>query len=156
LRNGRRFVVNTDKTGNSLGGANGDPGIVGDNHLNKNITGEDFFLSLNFFTATDDHFALNWDNGLENFVSQGHSFNTGFESIDDFVFVTGVSVDNVPGGINAGFFRGKLKKIFFFLPFFGFFPFERGWLGDGSFFIGLGHCLRFLCQRSRLIPEEED
>lgn len=68
--------------------------------------------------------------------------------------MTGISVDNIPSGVDTRFFSRELEKIFFFLSLFAFFSFRKGF-GDG-FFIGFGHCLRFLCQRSRLIPEEED
>ncbi|KKQ69219.1 MAG: hypothetical protein US90_C0018G0063 [Candidatus Shapirobacteria bacterium GW2011_GWE2_38_30] len=68
LGDGRGFVVDTDKTGNSGSSADGDPGIVGDGHLDNDITGEGFFLSFDFFTTTDDHFGLNRDNGLKNLI----------------------------------------------------------------------------------------
>lgn len=68
LGDGGWFVVNANKTGDSLSSTDSNPGIVGDDHLDKNITGESFFLSFDLFAATNNHFALDGDDGLENFV----------------------------------------------------------------------------------------
>ena len=104
LRNGGRFVVDADKSGDSLSGADGNPGIIGNNHLDENITGESLFLGFYFFAAADNRFALDGDNGLEDFICKPHGFDTSFKSVDDLVFMARIGVDDIPGGINAGFF----------------------------------------------------
>lgn len=103
LGNRGRFVVDADKSSNSLSGADGNPGIIGNNHLDENIAGESFFLSFYFSAATDDHFALDGDDGFKDFVCKPHGFDTSFKSVDDFVFMAGIGVDDIPGGADAGF-----------------------------------------------------
>jgi len=102
LGNGGGFVADTNKTSDSLGGSDSDPRIVGDNHLNQNIAGKSFFLTFDFSAPADNHFRLNGDDGLEDLIFKVHGADTGFESIDDFIFVTRVGVDDIPGSVNAG------------------------------------------------------
>ena len=96
------LVVDTDKAGNSLGSADGNPRVIGDFHLNKDVARKGFFLGFDFFATTDDHLTLNRDDSLKYFIGKTHGFNTGDKGVYDFVFVPGVGVDNVPGGVNAG------------------------------------------------------
>lgn len=56
LGNGGGLIVNTNEAGDPLSGANSDPGVVGEYHLDKDIAGEGFFLGFNLGTTTDDHF----------------------------------------------------------------------------------------------------
>lgn len=114
LGNGRGFAVNTNETGNTRSGADSDPGVVVKNHLDKNIAGEGFFLGFDFLAAADGHFGLDGNNGLKDFVGEVHGFDPGLEGVDDFVFVAGVGVDDVPGGVNGRFLIGKLELKFFF------------------------------------------
>ena len=109
LSNRSGFVVDTDKTGNTLGGADGNPRFVGNYHLNNNVTGEGLFLSFDFLTAANDHFALNGDNGLKDLVFQIHGLNTSLQIFDNFVFVARIGVDDIPSRIEAGFKIGKFK-----------------------------------------------
>lgn len=115
LGNGGGLTFNANKTSNAGSRADSDPGIVIKDHLDENITGKSFFLSFNLGTAANDHLGLDGNNGGKNFEFETHGANTSFESIDDLVFVTGVSVDNVPGGVNTRGIIGKLELEFFFV-----------------------------------------
>jgi len=81
---------------------------------------------------------LNGDDGIKDLVFKTHGFNSGLKGINDFVFMTGIGVDNIPGGINPGFQGGKLKLELLFLPFnlfarsYGFGVFGSGLFGFGG------------------------
>ncbi len=138
LGNRGGFIFDTNKTGNSGGGADGDPGIVVEDHLDEDITGESFFLGFDFLATANGHFRLDGDDGLEDAILKTHGFESGFESIDDFIFVTRVSVDDVPGGVDGWFTIRKLELEFFFVGEgrgFGhklFFNWSSGWGGDSG------------------------
>ncbi len=68
LGNRSRFVVDTNEIGDTLGSFDGNPRIVVESHLDKNITWIGFFLGFDFGAAADDHFRLDGDDGLEDFV----------------------------------------------------------------------------------------
>ena len=42
-------------------------------------------------------------------VLETHGFNPSFKGVDDFVFVAGIGVDDVPGGVDAGGRGGELE-----------------------------------------------
>lgn len=71
--------------------------------MDNDIARESFFLGFYFLSATDNHFALNGNNGLKDFVFEVHGFDSGFEGFNDFVFVAGIGVDNIPSGVKRRF-----------------------------------------------------
>ncbi len=82
--------------------------------MDKNVAGKSFFLGFDLLTAADDHFTLDGDNGLKNFVGKIHGFNSGFERVDDLVFVAGIGVNYKPGGVDGdGSVVGKWKEELF-------------------------------------------
>jgi len=101
-----KFGTNANKTGNTSGGTNSNPGIIGNNHLDKDIARESLFHGFDLGTSANDHFALNWDNSLKDIILQTHGFDTDFEGFDDFVFVTRIGVDDIPSGVNRWGDRG--------------------------------------------------
>ena len=119
LGNSGGFVVDADETGDTLGSTDGDPGIVSEHHLDDDITREGFFLSFNFGTTADDHFGLDRNDSLENLIFQPHGFDPGFEGLDDFIFVAGVGIDDVPGSVDGWGNRRELEQEVFFVSFTG-------------------------------------
>ena len=55
------FVADADKTGDALVGADGEPGIVGQNQFNQHVAGEKFFRDGEFLAFADLDFILGGD-----------------------------------------------------------------------------------------------
>jgi hypothetical protein len=97
-----RLVGSAHKAGNTLGGANGEPGVVGDNHTNKHIAGEKLFFDGGFLAFVDFDFLLGRDKDFKDEVFKTHGLNSGFEGYENTIFVTGLGVNDVPFGGNGG------------------------------------------------------
>ena len=120
------MVFDADKASDAGSGPDSDPGLIGENHLDENITGIGFFLRFDFLTAADNHFALDRDNSGKDLVGEIHGPDTSLESLDGFVLVARVGVDDIPAGVKTSWLVGESKDK---LSFFGF----------GSFRCGSGH-----------------
>ena len=125
---GSGLIGGADKAGNALGGANSQPGVVGDDHADKHIAGEEFFFNGGFFALVDLDFFLGGDEDLVDKVLKTHGLNSGFEGDENAVFVAGLGVNDVPLG-RSGSFGGDddVIGILYFgyklVDLFGFFFF---------------------------------
>lgn len=117
LGDGGRVIAGADEAGDSLGGADGEPGVVGDNHLHEHIAGEDFLFDGTFLAFADFNFVLGGDEDFVDVVGEAHGLDLGLEGVGGSGLVTGVGVDNVPLG--AGRIVGVNDEMI--LIFFGHF-----------------------------------
>lgn len=56
LGDGGGLIANAHEASNSLGGTDGNPGIIFQNHLDVDITGVGLFIGLDLGTMANDHF----------------------------------------------------------------------------------------------------
>lgn len=66
-------------------------------------------MGFDFSPPADDHFTLDGNNGLKDVVLETHGLDSNLEGVDDFVFVAGIGVDDIPGGVDAGGIGGELE-----------------------------------------------
>lgn len=96
------IVASANKAGNALGSADGQPRIVGDDHLDEHVSGEDLFFDGGFFTLVDLDLFLSGDQKFIDVVGQTHGFNFGFESVGGADFMARISVDDIPTSVSGG------------------------------------------------------
>ena len=98
LRNGGGVIAGADEAGDALSSADGEPGVVGDNHLHEHVAGEDLLLDGTFLAFADFDLVLGGDENLVDVIGQTHGLNLGLEGVGGSGLMTGVGVDDVPLG----------------------------------------------------------
>lgn len=118
---GGRTVARADKASNTLSSADSQPGVVSDDHPDKHIAGEDFFIDGGFFAFTDLYFLLSRNEDFKDLVSEVHGMSPLFESGGSVGFVARVSMDHIPFSRGRGVFSDDdVVGTFDFSPcFFG-------------------------------------
>ena len=119
LGNGSGVIAGADETSDSLGGADGEPRIIGDNHLHEHVAGKNLFFDGAFLAFADFDLVLSRDENLVDVIGQTHGLNFGLEGVGGSGLMTGVGVDDVPLG--AGGIVGVDDEMI--LIFFGHFCF---------------------------------
>ena len=69
---GAWLVGYAHKAGDACCGADGKPGIIGDDHFDEHVAGEGFFFDGRFFTFLNLYFFLGGDKNFKDFVSKSH------------------------------------------------------------------------------------
>lgn len=98
LGDGGRIIAGADEAGDSLGGADGEPGVVGDDHLHEHIAGEDLLLDGTFLAFADFDLVLGGNEDFVDVVGEAHGLDLGLEGMGGSGLVAGVGVDDVPFG----------------------------------------------------------
>ncbi|KKT36407.1 MAG: hypothetical protein UW23_C0001G0017 [Candidatus Collierbacteria bacterium GW2011_GWA1_44_12] len=135
------MIGGADKAGDPLSSADSQPGVVGDDHLNKHVSREKFFFDSGLLAFGDLDLFLGRDEYLEDPRSEPHGFNTSPEGNGDTVFVAGLGVNDVPFGRLRGLGRdddvvlvrqlGADRFDFFFVDYFFHFIYLVLTAGDG-------------------------
>ena len=119
LGNWGRIIAGANEAGDALGGADGEPRIIGDNHLHEHVAGKNLFFDGAFLAFADFDLVLGGDENLVDVIGQTHGLNFGLEGVGGSGLMTGVGVDDVPLG--AGGIVGVDDEMI--LIFFGHFYF---------------------------------
>ncbi len=98
LGNGGGVVAGADEAGDSLGGANGEPRVVSDDHLHEHVAGEDLLFDGTFLAFADFDLVLGGDEDFIDVIGQTHGLDLSLEGVGGSGLVTGVGVDDVPLG----------------------------------------------------------
>ncbi len=93
---GSGLVADAYKSGNALGGSHYQPGVVVGNHFDEEISGENFFPDLEFFTMLNVDFVLGGDEKLENLVCLAQGGDSLAQGLGDPGFVAGIGMDDIP------------------------------------------------------------
>ncbi len=92
------LIGGTDKAGNSLGSTDSEPRIIGDDHFDKHVSGEEFLFDGGLLTFGDLDLFLSRDEDLEDPRCKPHGFNTSSEGDGDAIFMARLGVNDVPLG----------------------------------------------------------
>jgi len=72
------LIGGADEASNTLGGADSEPGVIGDNHTNEHITREKLFFDGGFLTFIDFDLFLSWNEDFVDEVLKTHGDYSGF------------------------------------------------------------------------------
>lgn len=92
------IIAGANEAGDALGGADGEPGVVGDDHLHEHVAWEDLLLDGAFLAFADFDFVLGGNEDLVDVVGQAHGLDLGLEGVGGPSLVARVGVDDVPLG----------------------------------------------------------